>query len=116
MNKETEKQKPNYALHYGAEFRDDWIDGEHCFNALNDGKACEIALSFVEEHNKKDRKEIDERRKSLQDWCYYIPLRLERIAYVIKEVEERTQISLEGDVTSRARSGAPIELTELINL
>ena len=75
-----------------------------------------MALHFVEEHNSRDRKEIDDKKKSWQDWCCYKPLRLERIAYVMKEVEEITTVSLQGDVASRVRSGALIELSELADL
>lgn len=116
MNSETEKERSNYSLHYRAQFRDDWIKGEYKFNALDDNRAREVALSFVNEHNERDSQEIKDQKKSGQDWCKYKSLKLEKIAYVIKEVEERTVISLEGDVASRVKRGSLVELTELGNL
>ena len=116
MSNEKAQERPNYILYYRAQFSDDWLDSDYRFNAFDDYHARKMASSFVVEHNEKDRQEIDDDKKSWQDWCRYEPLKLERIAYVMKEVEERSRVSLQGDVTSRVKSGAPIELSELINL
>lgn len=81
---------PNYVLHYSAKFKDDSLDLEYRFHAPDDTKAREIALNFVEERNRRNRQEVDEGKKSFQDSCFYESLGLDRISYVLKEVEMRT--------------------------
>lgn len=116
MSNENPQERPNYILHYRAQFRDDWLESDYLFNAPDDNLAREMSSSFVIEHNERDRQEIDQGKKSWQDWCKYELLKLERIEYVIEEVEKRRRVSLQGDVTSRVRSGSPVELSELTNL
>ncbi|MBI2110153.1 hypothetical protein HYT51_00010 [Candidatus Woesearchaeota archaeon] len=111
-----QEEKPNYVLRFRARVRDDWLDNEYRFNAPDDDRSREMALSFIEEKNERDRQEIYSGKKSGRDWCIYEPLKLERITYSIREVAERTPISLQGDVASRVKNGEPIELSELTNL
>ncbi len=112
MQKDLEAEiiKPNYELYYKIELKDDWIKDGYRFYASDDGKAREMALSFVEECNRQAL------GKSGYDWFQYKPLRLERIAYVMKEVEEKTRIPLDGDIASRIRNGGIINLLELADL
>ena len=116
MDQKTTKEKPNYVLHYNAKCRDDNINCDYHFNASDDDKARETALHFIEEHDRSDKQAIDSREKSWQDLIIHVPLKLERIAYVMREFEERTEVSLEGDVTSRLRNDGIVELSDLAHL
>ena len=100
----TEKdQKPNYDLHYGLVGADDFIKKRHLFYALNDDVARATAQSFIEQHNAREEAEVMSGKKSYRT-CVYEGLGLERIAYVMKETEERTSIPLEGRCASLERN------------
>jgi len=114
MNPKSPLERPNYVLYYKAECRDDWSHNDYRFHAQDDNRAHRIASLYIEERNHRDREEIDTGKKSGQDWCQFIPLKLEKLTYVVKEVEERTSVSLRRDAVSRTGSGETVELSELI--
>ena len=116
MSADNQQERPIYRLQYKVEARDDYVNSEKSFFAKDDNDARQKALSFIEKLNAEDRKMIKAVEKSSCDYVIYKPLKLERVAYVMKEVEETTRVSLQGDIASRVRSGTPVELSELANL
>lgn len=85
-------EKPKYKLLFRIRSRRCWTDFEHCFNASDDNEAREAASSLIKRHNSEDKEAIKSGRKDLQDWNYYVPVKLERLSYVVKEVEERVLV------------------------
>lgn len=117
MDSTNSQERPNYRLHYKTDlYKDrDWFHDKHDFYAPSDGVARQTAKEFLDKCSKKN-KELTNDPNSCYCKATYRPLRLERLVYVIKEVEETTPIPLDGDVASRVRSNSAIELFELSHL
>ncbi len=108
MNKEQESmEKPNYKLTYKSICRNDsdWFHHNRYFQAAHDDQARDIATSFIKDHNS--------RAKGNWNLAILTPLRLETVKYVLKEIEETTQIPIEGDALSCFKNGIPMKLFEL---
>jgi hypothetical protein len=107
-------QKPNYELKYFIRCREDSWSNTHRFNASDDAEAARMAISFVENLNTANEEERKSGKREWRDWTEYKALGLERIKYVIKEVEEKTHVPLKTGVAARLGRGEPVELTELV--
>lgn len=120
MSAENQQERPNYRIHFKIKVWDwgcsDWHVSKRDFHASNDDSAHKRVLEIKEE-NERENKECYERNPNSHFRGYELtPLKLERISYVIKEVEEITPVPMQNDALHRASRGEIVDLADLANM
>jgi hypothetical protein len=88
-------QKPTHRLVYTNDSGDDSLDGTLDITVPSDAAARARVRDYVEVRNERNRADIVSGQLEDYQKATIIPRCLYRLAYVIREVEEATPISLE---------------------
>ena len=106
MSADNQQERPNYRLHAKVEVWDHGdSDSSVCnidFYASNDDSACKRAIEIKQEAERDNAERYKRSPETTFRGYQMTPLKLERISYVIKEVEETIRVSLQGDARDRA--------------
>ena len=92
MGADNQQGRTNYRLEYFAVFRDDSLKLHRDFYASNDDEAKNRASEILCELQCKEDADVESGKTSWVDKAYYKSSGIEKLEYVVKEVEQTTSI------------------------